>query len=105
MLTEKEKYWLRLREAARSFHGLYSCRYGCANSGPLKCLTRDCPLHNSSKAELQDALCFSERVAMKLAADESLGIDEDCPPDMPFGWGRLKRARLQVEEELDGKVV
>ena len=101
MLTEKEKYWLRLREAARSFHGLYSCRYGCANSSPLKCLTKSCPLHSQSKAELQDALDFTERVSMKLAADENFGVDEDCPPNMPFGWGRLKAARLAVEEEMD----
>ena len=53
-------------------------------------------------AELQDALEFSERVAKRLVTDENLGVVEDCQPDMPYGWGRLKAARLAVEEEMDG---
>lgn len=52
--------------------------------------------------EHEDASEFSERVAARLASDENCGVDEDCPPNMPYGWGKLKAARLAVEEEMDG---
>lgn len=50
----------------------------------------------------QEAAEFEARVAVKLATDENCGVDEDCPPNMPYGWGRLKAARLAVAEEMDG---
>ena len=93
MLTESEKRWLEDR-----WHTPY-CRYCnvsklCANpfaSG------YSCPLTGNMK----DAAEFSERVAARLATNQNCGVDEDCPPNMAFGWGRLKAARLAVEEEMD----
>ena len=111
MLTDSEKRWLELREVSETDWSLYSCieckwfkrhqgstLYPCCFSK----LFKSCPRMNPDKADFTDALEFSERVAAKLAADENCGVDEDCPPDMSVGWGRLKAARLAVEEELIG---
>ena len=108
MLTESEREWLEDREF---FRHPYTCKW-CDRYDPLlffptnksipckwyqSCTSLNCP----SQSDLQDAAEFSERVAARLATDENCGVDEDCPPNMPFGWGRLKAARLKVEEEME----
>jgi hypothetical protein len=61
-------------------------------------------------AELKDALEFSERVAVKLAKhihNKPLICETnwDCPywPQGKCAWCYLKAARIEVEEEMDGK--
>ena len=95
MLTQSEKRWLKKRKEWSV------CSY-CSNIPQTMCLYGERP-HFCALLDVdyKDAAEFSERVAAKLAADENCGVDEDCPPDMPFGWGRLKSARLAVEEEMD----
>ena len=96
MLTKSEKRWLKKRKEWSV------CSY-CSNIPQTMCLYGERP-HFCALIDVdyKDAAEFSERVAAKLAADENCGVDEDCPPDMPFGWGRLKAARLAIEEEMDG---
>ena len=92
MLTQSEREWYLLRPQ----NGTAFC-FHCQNWGGDCALKSSCPFNEDWK----DAAEFEARVAARMATDENLGVDEDCPPDMPFGWGRLKRARLQVEEEMD----
>lgn len=88
MLTQSEREWLEEREVIHQCEGDYIWAGYWEEGVELEVM--------------QEAAEFSERVAEKLATDESCGVDEDCPPDMPFGWGRLKAARLAVEEAMDG---
>ena len=101
MLTASEKRWLE----TRTLENFSYCFEWCKLYRTVDCKVKRslflCPTQCSPNA-IEDALDFSERVAVKLATDENCGVDEDCPPDMPFGWGRLKAARLAVEEEMDG---
>ena len=105
MLTESEREWLKKRKQWAVPHNGYGdegyfcehCKINCFDGCPTE-------IRDGNIDAFVDALKFSERVAVKLATDESCGVDEDCPPNMPYGWGRLKAARLQVEEEMDGTV-
>lgn len=95
MLTKNELQWLDNR-------GKFSCWY-CPDIPQAMCTMGERPAHCAiMDTDWKDAAEFSERVTAKLAADENCGVDEDCPPDKPFGWGRLKAARLAVEEEMEG---
>lgn len=105
MLTDNEREWLRLRD----FFPFNSCLH-CEHSADF-IISRMCPflrdkncidLRTMNFAQtMKDAAEFSERVAAKLAENDWGNIDEDCPPNMAFGWGKLKHARLAVEEEMD----
>ena len=89
MLTTSEWEWLERREVIHQCEGDYIWAGYWEEGVEL--------------AVMQDAAEFSERVAARLATDENCGVDEDCPPNKSFGWGRLKAARLAVEEEMDEK--
>lgn len=95
MLTQNEREWLASR---RTY-----CNYCDLERGSDDCEWEMAMEQCAMFPRMKDALEFSERVAAKLATDENCGVDEDCPPDMPYGWGRLKAARLQVEEEMDNE--
>ena len=99
MLTASEKRWL-IKRAKKWANFCDVCIVGNENC-KLMHFRKKCPTNIQVK-DLLEALEFESRVAAKLATDENCGIDEDCQPDMPFGWGRLKAARLAVEEEMDG---
>ena len=88
MLTQSEREWLEKREVIHQCEGDYIWAGYWEEGVELEVML--------------EAAEFEGRVAAKLATDENCGVDEDCPSDLPFGWGRLKAARLAVEEELDG---
>lgn len=90
MLTESEREWLEHRDAMQFLTGTYIADFA------------EYPLWNSGK-DWQEAAEFEARVAAKLAENDWGNIDEDCPPNMAFGWGKLKHARLQVEEEMENE--
>ena len=83
MLTASEREWLEHRDAMQFLMGTYIADFA------------DFPLWNNGK-DWQDALEFSERVAVKLA--EGIAI-------IPYlrSADALKFARFAVEEEMDGK--
>ena len=103
MLTKQEKKWLKERENRPAPCGdrQEDCR---------GCLSRFCIL----MPDYQDAAEFEARVAAKLTLKEPCPLPEhadldDCPyfiehEESAFScrWCRLKRARIAVEEEMEG---
>lgn len=102
-LTKQEKKWLKEREnrPAPCGYRQEDCR---------GCLFRFCIL----MPDYQDAAEFAERVAEKLTLKEPCPLPknadlDDCPyfteddgSAFSCRWCHLKRARLAVEEEMDG---
>lgn len=102
MLTDSERAWLKHRDIANP-RGTYFCEY-CKDYA--ECHSDmgwgvECP---TAPLSLQDAAEFEARVAAKLAKGipQSAWLAEAEKCDMPPSWTRLKLARLQVEEEMDG---
>jgi hypothetical protein len=103
MLTKSEKEWMENRWK-------FSCWY-CPNTPQVMCTMGERPAHCAiMDTDWQDAAEFSERVAAKLAKhthDKPLvcEINWDCPywPQGKCAWCYLKAARIEVEEEMDGK--
>lgn len=131
MLTDSEKRWLQLRKLyeGANYYSYYSCMH-CQfyNEGRWQgykrpcneaCLYDGCPFIDIESEEAVydyiDAARFEERVAAKLANPQwaVCWISDSClefggSKDEPRGWWncewcRLKHARLQVEEDMDGR--
>ena len=112
MLTNSEREWLKRRQF---FNGFYSGGCLTCSLNRTLCDKADCPLH----PDLEDALEFSERIAVKLAdlvkysvrvchhscADCFLCKTDKCHDDDPGNLTCegtiLKYARLAVEEEMN----
>lgn len=114
MLTDKEKRWLANRTPvccellpSKSFDGYPQSR--CPNCKYN--LPRQCSIYRS---DYRDAAEFAERVAAKLTLEEPCPLPgnadlDDCPyvteddgSAFSCRWCRLKRARIAVEEEMEG---
>lgn len=107
MLTQSELAWLERREEMPGYYCLWCPLWDdeadCDGRSPHPF----CPIFQR-RERLWDALEFSERVAVKLASWEQnliipcmeTAVCERHPQDCPSC--RLKYARLQVEEEMDG---
>lgn len=108
MLTESEKRWLLGRELSPNPYCGWCMKYAlCCSPLYNKCPTKT--------ADLGDALAFSERVAVKLAINDTSylpchqkGHENQCPYDnfcptdkKKTAWCKIKHARLAVEEEMD----
>lgn len=112
MLTQSEQRWLE----ERVLLPYYSCKYctgyhnqSCNAFEPLSfCWNRLCENFDFEYFDEEvflDVVEFSERVAVKLAVHH---LCTTCPyPDgpnpRPCGWCLMKRARLQVEEEMNDR--
>ena len=107
MLTASELAWLKRRQFFNGFYTTSGC-LTCSLNETL-CDKTDCLLH----PDLEDALEFSERVAVKLTIMPrrdgpcDYGQMALCSRDCGSHWlncrdARLKWARLTVEEEMDG---
>ena len=124
MLTNSEKLWLKTRDSYEHF----SCRYcpGLPYYGPFtpahgRPCARWCYKQKERKAcwlasYYEDAALFEARVAAKLA-NPQWAVCWNSDSCLEFGgskdeprwvwdceWCRLKYARLQVEEEMNGNV-
>lgn len=92
MLTKSEWEWLKTRDKKRLYCFYCNSFFGTSYCD-TKCITGTCPVY----PDMKDAAEFSERVALKLANYiETLGW-KGC------GKHALEQARLQVEEEMDGR--
>lgn len=122
-LTEQERKWLEKRKKKNT----RLCTT-CQNHAPwyvrgklvkLGCRTDSgeaCPFYRSSHTldDYRDAAEFEARVAAKLTLEEPCPLPENADLDeCPYfteddgsafscRWCRLKRARIAVEEEMDG---
>jgi hypothetical protein len=110
MLTINEKRWLVQRKGYCNW-----CSVKFKTDSCFWVITAGlCPLY-PRQVSTQDAAEFSERVAAKLAINDTSylpchqkGHENQCPYDnycptdkKKTAWCKLKHARLQVEEEMD----
>lgn len=117
MLTQSEREWLAWKYRIRRDKDLAGawCQ-NCPHLGrnAAGCYGDPyCPLF----PDMQDALEFEGRVAEKLAINDTSylpchqkGHENQCPYDnycptdkKKTAWCKMKHARLQVEEEMDGQ--
>jgi len=108
MLTKSEREWLRNRKGKDDLY--LFCKHCTVSPKTDDCywnhVVGACPMY----PDIEDALEFSERVAVKLAKhihNKPLLCETnwDCPywPQGKCAWCYLKAARIEVEEEMECK--